>query len=201
MVREQDPYVYPGTSVLKNRLNIRDAELLEAVEIDLVYSRMRQGLPKGQLDFDHLKSIHHHLFSRLYSWAGKIRTVAISKGETLFCLPQYIENEAHRIFTRLHQSDHLLKALNFQNFTKKAAFYFNEVDALHPFREGNGRSMRIFFSELAEQGGYRLNWEKVSRKEYIAASIVGITTDDAKMIRVFSQIAAPLHRIKLVEMA
>lgn len=77
-----DPYVYPGTTILRNKLDIRDAATLDLAERRFTTIRARQGIPQGDFDLGHLKAIHHHLFQDVYEWAGKIRTVEISKGES-----------------------------------------------------------------------------------------------------------------------
>ncbi|EGF89911.1 uncharacterized protein y4lH [Asticcacaulis biprosthecium C19] len=76
---EDDPYVYPGTDVLRNRLDLRDHGTLEYAGRNLVQVRIEQGAPYGRFDLAHLKAIHRHLFQDLYAWAGEIRTVEINK--------------------------------------------------------------------------------------------------------------------------
>ena len=66
-----DPYVYPGTHTLKNKLNIRDADLLEQVELKIFTARASEPLPPGNFDYSYLKAAHQHLFGDLYEWAGK----------------------------------------------------------------------------------------------------------------------------------
>lgn len=101
---EQDAkYCYPGTNVLKNKLDIRDLDTLHEAERD--YSAVRQAELVGQgvtgdFSFKHLCSIHKHLFSDVYSWAGKTRTVDISKG-TVFCLVQFIESQFDDLYRKL----------------------------------------------------------------------------------------------------
>ena len=85
-----DPYVYPGTDVLQNKLSIRDAEKLQDVEKKLVALRYKMGLPQGKFDYLHPKAIHKHLFQDVYKWAGRERTVNISKGNSLFALSSFI---------------------------------------------------------------------------------------------------------------
>ena len=96
-----DPYVYAGTSVLRNLLGIRDPQELEKVERQLVRERPLEDIPKGDFDLRHLKAIHHHLFQDVYEWAGKIRTVEISKGESQFQFRQYIETGMADVHARL----------------------------------------------------------------------------------------------------
>ena len=75
---EQDPYCYPGTAVLINRLGIRDQAALEAFEADVTAERSSHEVPPGSLDYDHYLAIHRHLFQDVYDWAGEIRTVRVA---------------------------------------------------------------------------------------------------------------------------
>ena len=102
-------YCYPGTNVLKNKLNIRDINTLHDAERD--YSAVRQAeLDKkgvtGDFSIKHLCSIHKYLFQDIYSWAGKIRTVDISKG-TIFCLIQFIEIQFNGLYKKLKEEKYL----------------------------------------------------------------------------------------------
>ena len=67
-----DPYVYTGTFVLRNRLDIREADELDRVERQLVRERILEGIPRGNFDLRHLKAIHFHLFQDIYEWAGQV---------------------------------------------------------------------------------------------------------------------------------
>lgn len=75
-----DPYLYPGTTVLRNKLGLRDAAVLDRAERNLVRLRHREGVPRGAFDLEHLRAIHRHLFQDLYDWAGELRTVEVAKG-------------------------------------------------------------------------------------------------------------------------
>ena len=97
-----------------------------------------------------------------------MRTVDIAKGN-LFCRVFAIEAEAERIFTELRQEKYL-KDLNVGEFAKRLAYYFAEINALHPFREGNGRTQREFIRQLAYQNGYFLSYAGISSEEMIEAS-------------------------------
>lgn len=85
-----DPYVYPGTHILRNKLNIRDADTLDLAKRRFATIRTPQGVPQGNFDLRHLKAIHHHLFQDIYEWAGQLRIVEISKGGSQFQFRQYI---------------------------------------------------------------------------------------------------------------
>ncbi|QTR49481.1 Fic/DOC family protein [Candidatus Thiothrix anitrata] len=107
----QDPDCYPNSSVLVNKLNIRDAQELEAVEAELTQLRSESFEPDfAAFDLGVLAAIHRHLFQDIYPWAGQLRTVDISKGTTRFCSAQYIQKEADRLLARL-QSEQWLEGL------------------------------------------------------------------------------------------
>ncbi len=167
-----DFYCYPGSDVLKNKLNISDRNLFFKAEREITSLRTAQALLEsipGAFDFEHLCAIHHFLFSDIYDWAGKIRTLNISKGNT-FCHVNFIESELHRVFTEL-ESDRLLTELRTpQTMAERLAYYLSEINAIHPFREGNGRTQRLFIILLARHNGYDLNFATVTADEMIKAS-------------------------------
>ena len=167
----QDPYCYPNTNILKNKLDIRDDELLSEAERRLSNIREEQLLRSqilGKFDLKHLQDIHHYLFQDLYDWAGKIRTADIAKGN-LFCKVELIEPQAKIIFSDL-KSEKYLRGLGVIQFTDRLAYYLGEINALHPFREGNGRSEREFIRELAFQNGYFLSFKDITKEDLIKAS-------------------------------
>lgn len=86
-----DPYRYPGTSILRNRLNLRDQAQLDAFEALITAHRAEEPLPSGRLGAAHYSAIHRHLFQDVFAWAGRLRTVRIAKGDSMFCYPEHIE--------------------------------------------------------------------------------------------------------------
>ena len=102
------------------------------------------------------------------------------------------------VFEELKQ-DSYCQHLNREEFIKKAAYYFSEINAYHPFREGNGRTLRVFFSELAHKAGYHLDWSRVDNDLYMKASIDGFHSDNQPMENVFSQITQPHQRLRTVQ--
>ena len=135
---EQDAkYCYPGTNVLKNKLDIRDSDTLHEAERD--YSAVRQAElvnqgVTGDFSFKHLCSIHKHLFSDVYSWAGKTRTVDISKG-TIFCLVQFIESQFDDLYRNLKKENFLADITDKEEMSKRLAYYLGEINMIHPFRD------------------------------------------------------------------
>ena len=131
-----DPYVYSGTELLINKLDIRDPEKFKIIEAGIYgYASVMLPIPKGQFDYDHLKKIHQHLFGDAYEWAGQERVVDISKGTSHFARKEFIETELNKVFSKL-KTDHYLKDLKPDEFCKKMSYYFKEINAAHPFREG-----------------------------------------------------------------
>lgn len=166
-----DPYCYPNSRVLKNRFNIHDQETLHNIERDLSNLRNQELFNSplvGHYDFDHLKRIHKYLFQDIYEWAGEVRTVDIAKGN-LFCRCFAIESEADRIFTEL-RNEKYLKNLSIYELAERLAYYLAEINALHPFREGNGRTQREFIRQLAYQNNLFLSYVGITADEMIAAS-------------------------------
>ena len=170
-----DKYVYPGTEVLINKFNIKNSEELVEVErrlTSLKYQDIREGKIKinKTFDYEHLKSLHKELFKDLYDWAGKERAVDISKSNTLFCRAMFIEEEARRIFNNLKKDNFFKDIKDKSEFSKKLGQLFLDINMLHPFREGNGRSQRLFIGDLAIENGYYLEWNNIPKEEMIQMS-------------------------------
>jgi len=165
----EDPYVYPGTVVLQNKLGIRDGAELDYVEREYVVQRLSHGVPQGEFDLSHLCRIHHHLFQDVYAWAGQIRTVEISKGRSQFQFRQYIATGMADIHRRLVRSDYLMN-LPERTFAAEAAVIIGDVNYVHPFREGNGRTQLVYLSQLAARAGHRLTVGRLDRAAWTRAS-------------------------------
>ena len=178
----QDPYCYPNSHVLKNKLNIHDSDGLKDAERRLAKYRTTELLNapiRGKFDFKHLQKIHHYLFQDIYDWAGEVRTVDIAKSN-LFCRCFAIESEAKRIFDKL-RAEKYLAGLSAGQFSARLAYYFAEINALHPFRDGNGRAQREFVRQLAYQNNYLLTFAGVTKDEMVAASIASFNLDYAPL--------------------
>jgi cell filamentation protein len=173
-----DPYSDPVTGVLLNRLGLGSATGLEAAEREITHAALiwlDESPATPTYDLGHLREIHRRIFGDIYDWAGQIRTVAIAKG-AMFCLPQYIESSAAVIFGELRGED-FLRGLDRDVFTGRLAYYLGEVNALHPFREGNGRAQRAFVSQLARDAGYVLTWQHLDPARNIEASAASLRGD------------------------
>jgi cell filamentation protein len=165
-----DPYCYPGTTVLKNKLGLTKQADLDEFEAEISLQRSAEPLPEGKLSYSHYRAIHQHLFQDVYAWAGKPRTVRISKGGSMFCYPESINREAKKLFKQLAEAKYY-KGLNSQDFARKAAHFLAELNAIHPFREGNGRSQLSFLILLAERAGHPFDLAEMDPDRIMAAVI------------------------------
>ena len=177
-----DPYLIPGTKTLQNKLGITDSATLSTFERKFTSARDAAAITNpapGNLDFDHLKYIHKNLFQDVYEWAGQVRTVNIAKGEA-FAPMQNIDSFAKSTFDGL-KADNYLQGLPKDQFLDRAAHHLGEINALHPFRDGNGRAQRAFMDQVAGRAGYAFDWSKTNQREMIDASIHSFNVDPSKM--------------------
>jgi cell filamentation protein len=172
-----DPYCYPGTNVLVNRRGLRTQTELDGFEAEMTSDRASESLPPGRLSFSHYRAIHRHLFQDVYAWAGKIRTVRIAKKGSAFCYPENIDREMRRLFASLARDDHF-RELDGRAFAAKAAHFLAELNAVHPFRDGNGRTQLSFLIVLAERAGHPLALEGLEPEEMLAAAIASFAGNE-----------------------
>jgi cell filamentation protein len=174
-----DPYQYPDSPVLKNLPDIRDAAALDKFEqraTALRLDEMIAAVANVPMSLGTWQTIHRILFQDVYEWAGQIRTVQLAKGDTVFAMPGHIDGAAKRIFDRLKHEN--LTALNPEQFVSKLAFYFGELNVLHPFREGNGRTQKLLFDEIARRCEYEIIWEKMDVDVLLQAVITAFDKQD-----------------------
>lgn len=178
----EDPYSDPVTGVLYNKLGLDTAAGLEAAEREITHAALillDESPVSASYDLPQLQEIHKRIFGDIYEWAGQIRTVAIAKG-AMFCLPQHIDSSAAVIFGELHDED-CLRGLRRDAFVGRLAHYLGEVNALHPFREGNGRAQRAFFGQLARDAGFTLAWQHLDPARNVEASAAIMRGDPEPM--------------------
>lgn len=166
-------YFGDGDDALENKLGISDPQKLKEIEQDLVTKKTAALLGETSptvFDFSYLKRIHKILFEDVYNFAGQVRTVDIAKPNSIapFAYARFIEPESKRIFDDLKRKNYLV-GINRQSFVREIANLAAELNALHPFREGNGRAIRLFLILLANHAGYLLDYSQVSSKELINA--------------------------------
>lgn len=183
---EGSKYCYENSGTLKNKLDIRDYKQLEKYEAKITAAKslgLRIKGITGDFDKKHYISIHKYLFEDIYPFAGEFREENIGKGEFRFASFEYIEPELDRLLNELKQENFLAR-LSKQELAKRLAYYLSELNVLHPFREGNGRTNREFIRQLALKNGYVLNLKNTPPQEVLDASIKSVidTTDLEKII-------------------
>ena len=190
MSRSDDPYVYPGTSVLRNKLGTSDPVFLDKQERALVVLRSRGGIPRGSFDLAHLRAIHRHLFQDIYDWAGELRTVEISKGHQQFQFRKFIETGRADIHGRLVRS-RFLKGLPARTFAEQTAVIIGDINYIHPFREGNGRTQMQYLKQLAGEAGHGLDLARIKGPLWIEASVASHAADYQPMATVIRGALGP----------
>tara|TARA_R110002073_G_scaffold211794_7_gene372144 strand:+ start:2512 stop:3120 length:609 start_codon:yes stop_codon:yes gene_type:complete len=188
---DQDPYRNPQTHTLKNIPDLQTASQLKAFEEVIFQANFQEATDnitsRKLIDLSGWMAVHHICFSEVYEWAGQLRTIRIAKGNTVFSYPENIEQEANKLFKKLNEllhSNQLTSAL--------AAEYFAEINILHPFREGNGRTQRILFTEVYRRIGYWVNYDLTDQEEMIKAMIAGYNGDYDPVKGLFERITKPI---------
>ena len=163
---------YEGTTCLVNKLGIRDEKRLSEVEAQITFAKavMLEETPiDDDFGFEHFKKIHEFLLCDLYEWAGQVRTVDISKKRTKFLDAASVESIGTKCFAKVREG--YFENLSFDEFVKRIAEFYNDVNYIHPFREGNGRTQRIYFAQLIRHYGYDINFADVDTDELMIATI------------------------------
>ena len=183
-------YYYPGTNVLKNKLGIKNDDALTIAEKEITSLKMLMLYNMSILDkydFDDLRKIHEIVFSDIYEWAGKIRLGDFfSKGNSIFCRGQFILENANEIFANLSNENNLC-GLRKQDFIERMAYYMGDVNALHPFREGNGRTLREFFRQLSLNANYILDFSKTEKDDLLLADSEAFNGQYDRLIRILDK--------------
>ena len=167
-----DPYVYPGTEVLRNSIGLQDARELadrEAKASTLRLAQLAAVRLDGDYDLPHLQRFHRFVFQDIYPWAGELRSVPLAKPGSMFALPEHIERYSEHVFFQL-ANEQRLRGLPRDQFALRLSHYYSEINAVHPFREGNGRAERAFLRQLAIDAGHSLAWERLNPEALVTAS-------------------------------
>ena len=163
---------YEGTTCLVNKLGIRNEDKLAEIEAQITFAKavMLEETPiDDDFGFEHFKKIHEFLLCDLYEWAGQVRTVDISKKRTKFLDAASVESIGTKCFSKVKEG--YFENLPFDEFVKRIAEFYNDVNYIHPFREGNGRTQRIYFAQLIRHYGYDINFADVDTDELMIATI------------------------------
>lgn len=171
-----DPYCYTGTGVLRNKAGLRDPEILEAFELEMTTLRAEEPLPEGRFGPAHYRAVHRHLFQDVYPWAGRYRTVRTSKAGNLFCFPEHIPAQMDALFAQLRAGPCFAEPGR-DTFVAAAAEFLGELNAIHPFREGNGRSQLAFMHLIGIRAGHPFDFARVKRTSFMPAMIASYDKD------------------------
>jgi cell filamentation protein len=146
-----DPYFDESIGELRNLLGAKSAEELHEREPEIVFANEVElkslSIPRSN-DLDEVLLIHKQLFKGVYDWAGQVRTVDIRKSDEnseFFLIVSKISDGATYVFTEFAKENYLT-SLDRDSFIKRLAYYYDQLNYIHPFREGNGRTQRIFCS-------------------------------------------------------
>ncbi|MDR1320691.1 MAG: Fic family protein [Gracilibacteraceae bacterium] len=186
-------YCYPNSNVLKNKFGITNGKALAVAEREITavtIAGITEKPVRGKLNFKHLCDIHRAIFRDIFDWAGKPRTVNISKGNP-FCMSHVIPDYAEGLFAELKNEDFLL-GKSPDEIPERLTYYLSEINVLHPFREGNGRTQRAFIKYLAQSAGYNVDFSDVSADEMIKASVLSFDKDYAMMTAMFKRITSSI---------
>ncbi|CAA0123352.1 Adenosine monophosphate-protein transferase VbhT [BD1-7 clade bacterium] len=178
-LREDDPFVLPGSECLKNLLGVSDTKTLNTLERQItgpMLLSLQQTPVEPTFDLAHLCKIHHRLFYRIYPFAGKVRNVEIAKGGRLFLPHGLIEKVSKETFEEL-KSENYLVGLQEDKFVERIGYYFGAINTIHPFREGNGRTQRVLIDQLAQKCGYAIRWSAMSGHAVAEASAALLAGD------------------------
>jgi len=188
-------YCYPDTNVLINKFHIKnDVELdkvdrqisaLKAVELGINHIN-------GKFDFVHICEIHRYLFGDIYEWAGQARKGGfMSKGGSIFTNSDFIESNFNDYYEKLIKENYL-KNLDKSIFCERLSYFMGEVNSIHPFRDGNGRTARLYFSQLAANAGYKLLFNKIDKDELLLADVLAYQGNYRLLTEILNQITTQI---------
>lgn len=194
-----DPYFDDSINTLRNLLGAKSDDELKELEAQIVFANELElneiGLSRTN-DLAELLAIHKQLFGNVYDWAGQIRTVDIKKNDEYseyFLLVSKITDAARYVFNELAKENYL-QGLTRDDFIKRLAYFYDQLNYIHPFREGNGRAQRVFWTRVANDAGYEITWDEVVGDENNAASkLAAEQMDLSALIKMFTRIVKPLR--------
>ena len=178
---ENDPHSQDGQACPRNFFGLTNYAELNEREVLLSGARtieLRSRRVSGKFDLGHLRKIHWYLLQDVFPWAGELRVVGLAKaGGAPFAFPQFIASALTELFAEL-KLESLLVGMDRPAFARRGAYFWGELNAIHPFREGNGRAQREFLRQLARHAGHTLSWAGLQQEENTAASILSHTRRD-----------------------
>lgn len=164
---------YEDTACLINKLGITDDNKLKEFEGAVTFakaSELEQTPISNTFDVEHYKAIHKYLFEDIYEWAGKYRTANISKKGTKFASADNISNLMSACFKRLKECNYFQNE-PFDEFVENIVDFYCVTNRIHPFREGNGRTQRIFITQLIRLNNYDIDFSLIDKDDLMIATI------------------------------
>lgn len=164
---------YEGTTCLINKFNIKDENILKDLETTVTFSKITEySLDPlfNTFDVNHYKAIHKYLFDDIYEWAGSYRSVDMSKKGTSFAKAESIDKLMTKCFARLQAKNYFL-GLSFDNFVDSIVDFYCVTNMIHPFREGNGRTQRLFLTQLINLNNYCIDFSEIDTDDLMIATI------------------------------
>lgn len=194
-----DPYFDTKIGDLKNLLNVANSSEFKKLEPQIAFANELElesvNIPRTN-NLVELQLIHKQLFKGIYDWAGKIRTVDIRKNSPnaeYFLIVSKINDAADYVFTELAQENYLIN-LSKPNFIKRLSYFYDQLNYIHPFREGNGRTQRVFWSRVAKDAGYDIGWDQLGEDENDEACRAGAEDMDiSKIFAMFTKVVTKLQ--------
>ena len=164
---------YEGTTCLINKFNIKDENILKDLETTGTFSKITEYSLNplfNTFDVNHYKAIHKYLFEDIYEWAGEYRSVDMSKKGTSFAKAESIDKLMAKCFARL-QAKNCFLGLSFDIFVDSIVDFYCVTNMIHPFREGNGRTQRLFLTQLINLNNYSIDFSEIDTDELMIATI------------------------------
>lgn len=185
---------YPGTRCIVNYFGIKDRPELKRIDKHISSIRTAELLlspPDMPFNFDYLKAVHSQLFGDIYPSSGMIRRSVRNK-HSEFCQPEFIESSAETLFSKLRDESYLRNIGDIDEYINALAYYMGEMEALHPFMDGNGRATRYFFHMLSLNAGYEIGWGSADPDHFLEANVAALDGDYQALIDVLEEIIIPL---------
>jgi len=170
---------------------LRDQEALDAFEAEATAQRFAEPLPAGRFGVSHYRAVHRHLFGDVFPWAGRFRSVRIAKGGSMFCYPEHISGEMTRIFRALKAKD-WMRGLTIAEFAAESAHFLTELNAIHPFCDGNGRTQLAFLTLLAFAAGYQVDFDRIEPESFLDAMIESFHGREQPLMQILQNLISPV---------